>query len=42
MGVITMPFSGLVVRWYSRINKQVMVKETTHRVSLQWSVVGQK
>ena len=27
VGVITMPFSGLVVRWYSWINEQVMAKE---------------
>ena len=27
MGVITSLFSGLVVRWYSWISEQVMVKE---------------
>ena len=27
MGVITAPFSGLVVRWYSWISEQVMAKE---------------
>ena len=27
MGVITTPFSGLVVQWYSWISEQVMVKE---------------
>ena len=27
MGVITMPFSRLVVRWYSWISDQVMAKE---------------
>ena len=39
MDVITTPFSGLVVRWYSWISKQVMVKEN-NTVSLQWSVNG--
>ena len=29
MGVITMPFSGLVVRWYSWVIEQVMAKENT-------------
>ena len=40
MGVITMPFSGLVVRWHMWISEQVMTKENTHGVSLQWSVIG--
>ena len=31
MGVITMPFSGLVVRWYSWISEQVMAKENNTR-----------
>ena len=41
MGVITMPFFESVVQWYSWISEQVMAKETTHRVFLQRSVVGQ-
>ena len=39
MGVITMPFFESVVQC-SWISEQVMAKETTHGVSLQWSVVG--
>ena len=35
MGVITTPFSRLVVRWYLWISEQVMTKEATQRVSLQ-------
>ena len=31
MDVITMPFSRLVVWWYSWINKQVMMKENNPR-----------
>ena len=31
MGVITMPFSRLVVRWYSWISEQVMAKENNTR-----------
>ena len=35
MGVITTPFSRLVVQWYLWISEQVMTKEATHGVSLQ-------
>ena len=31
MGVITTPFSGLVVQWYSWISEQVMAKENNTR-----------
>ena len=31
MGVITTPFSGLVVRWYLWISEQVMAKENNVR-----------
>ena len=31
MGVITTPFSGLVVQWYSWISEQVMIKENNTR-----------
>ena len=31
MGVITTPFSGLVVQWYLWISEQVMVKENNTR-----------
>ena len=37
MGVITTPFSGLVVRWYSWISEQVMAKENN---TLSFSLVG--
>ena len=38
MDVITIPFSGLVVRWYSWISEQVMTKEnnTQSFFSGQW------
>ena len=31
MGVITMPFSGLAVQWYSWISEQVIVKKNNTR-----------
>ena len=40
MGVITKPFSGLVVRWYLWISEQVMAKENNTQsfssVVMQW------